>query len=111
MKQFLLTMAVALTSAGVMAGNPLWLRNTAISPDGKTIAFTYKGDIYTVPTTGGLATRLTTDPGYDSNPFWSPDGTRIAFSSSRMGGDDVYVMPAKGGTPKRITTHSASETP
>lgn len=111
MKQFLLTMAVALTSAGVMAGNPLWLRNTAISPDGKTIAFTYKGDIYTVPTTGGLATRLTTDPGYDSNPFWSSDGTRIAFSSNRMGGDDVYVMPAKGGTPKRITTHSASETP
>lgn len=112
MKQLLFAAAITLTSAGAMAADaPLWLRNTSLSPDGKTIAFTYKGDIYTVPSSGGQALRLTSDPGFDSNPFWSPDGSRIAFSSNRMGGDDIYVMPAKGGTPRRLTTHSASETP
>ena len=90
---------------------PLWLRNTAISPDGKTIAFTYKGDIFTVPTNGGTATQITSDEAYDTTPLWSPDGTRIAFSSNREGSADIFVAPAKGGTPVRITTHSGAETP
>ena len=87
---------------------PLWLRHTAISPDGASIAFTYKGDIYTVATSGGTANRLTSE-GYNTRPVWSPDGSRIAFSGTREGSSDIYVMPAKGGTPRRLTTFSGNE--
>lgn len=80
-----------------------------ISPTGARIAFTYQGDIWTVASTGGRADRLTIHEGYDSNPVWSNDETRLAFSSDRFGNDDVYVMPKNGGTPKRLTYHSAND--
>lgn len=57
--------------------NPLWMRYCAISPDGTTIAFTYKGDIYTVPSTGGRASQITTNPAHDTKPIWSPDGKKL----------------------------------
>ena len=61
-----ITLALLLTVSGVWAqGNALWMRYPAISPDGKTIAFNYKGDIYTVSSEGGRATQLTTHPAYD----------------------------------------------
>ena len=75
----------AFTTAGATE-NPLWMRHCSISPDGSTIAFCYKGDIYTVPSTGGNARQLTTNPAYDTHPIWSPDGQQIAFASSRQGG-------------------------
>ena len=91
---------------------PLWLRDVQISPDGSKIAFTYKGDIYTVPTAGGTATRLTTSPAYDSAPVWSPDGSQIAFASDRKGSNDIFVMDSRGGTPKRLTFNTrTSELP
>ncbi len=105
-------MALCLTAAGASASDsPLWLRNSAISPDGKTVAFTYKGDIYSVPTSGGVARQLTTNPAYDTTPVWSPDGKKIAFSSRREGSMDIFVMDAQGGPAKRLTTHSADEVP
>ncbi len=113
MKKLATALALAL-AASVQASSqesPLWLRNTAISPDGGRIAFTYKGDIYTVPVAGGLASRLTSDPAVDTNPIWSPDGSKIAFASMRDGGQNIYVMGANGGTPRRVTTHSMAETP
>ncbi|MEF9986866.1 MAG: S41 family peptidase [Bacteroidales bacterium] len=91
--------------------NPLWMRYSAISPNGSTIAFTYKGDIYTVPTTGGRASIITTNPAYDTQPIWSKDGKSIAFASDRMGSMDVYLVSSEGGTPTRLTTHSVNETP
>ena len=91
--------------------SPLWLRNCAIAPDGTTIAFTYKGDIYTVPTTGGRALQITTNPAYDTAPVWSPDSKQIAFASDRMGSLDVFLVSKDGGEPCRLTTHSGSETP
>jgi len=91
--------------------NPLWLRYCAISPDGTQIAFTYKGDIYTVPSVGGKATQLTTNAAHDTHPVWSPDGTQIAFSSAREGSMDVYIMSKEGGAPRRLTSHSGGEFP
>ena len=83
---------------------PLWMRHCAISPDGTTIAFTYKGDIYTVPVGGGRAMQLTTNPAHDTEPVWSPDSKRIAFASDRMGSMDVYIVSKEGGEPRRLTT-------
>ncbi len=91
--------------------HPLWIRYPVISPNGQTIAFSYKGDIYTVSISGGLAKQLTTHPGYDSHPIWSPDGKQIAFQSDREGSQDIYIMPALGGTPSQLTFQSGSEIP
>lgn len=104
-------MALACSFTVVSQTTPLWLRNAAVSPDGKEIAFTYKGDIYRVGIDGGEARQLTSHSAYDTNPVWSPDGTQIVFASSREGSFDLYRIPSKGGTPKRLTTNSASELP
>lgn len=91
---------------------PLWLNHPAISPDGKTVAFSYKGDIYTVPATGGEARVVTSNPAYDSYPVWSPDSKTIAFASDRDGtGMDVYAISSQGGRAVRLTTAGGSETP
>ncbi len=90
---------------------PLWLRDVQISPNGDLIAFSYKGELWTVPVTGGEARRLTAKDSYEANPIWSPDGSKIAFASDRNGNMDIYVMDSRGGTPKRLTSNSASEIP
>ena len=69
---------------------PLWLRYPAISPDGTKVAFTYQGDLYTVPTSGGDAQRLTSGSAYECHPVWSPDGKQIAFLSR----GDIFVTSA-----------------
>ncbi len=70
---------------------------------GDTIVFAAEGDLWRVPASGGAATRLTTHPGDEAYPAFSPDGKWIAFSGSYEGPTDVYVMPADGGLPKRLT--------
>ena len=112
MKKKILFALLSLASVAVGAQeNPLWMRYPAISPDGKLIAFAYKGDIFTVDSNGGQARQLTTNPAYDYMPVWSPDGSQIAFASNREGSFDVYVVEAKGGTPRRLTTNSSKELP
>ena len=107
-----LALAAAFQANAQSEGQDLqWLRWSAISPDGKNIAFTYSGDIYTVPVTGGQARQLTANTAYDYAPVWSPDSKHIAFSSAREGSKDVYITSIEGGTPKRLTTHSGSEVP
>lgn len=88
-----------------------WLRDAQISPDGKSVAFCYKGDVYTVPVAGGEARRLTTQPSYEATPLWSPDGRTLVFTSDRYGNADLFTMPAEGGAAKRLTYDSAAETP
>ena len=89
----------------------MWLRYPAISPDGHAIAFSYKGNLWKVSSTGGVATSLTVGSSHNTMPVWSPDGSKIAFASDRNGNFDVYVMPAEGGEATRLTFHSADETP
>ncbi|HUR98572.1 MAG TPA: hypothetical protein VMZ26_10955, partial [Pyrinomonadaceae bacterium] len=90
---------------------PMWLRYPAISPDGRSILFEYKGDIWNVPATGGNAVPLTLSESYEFAPIWSHDGKSIAFASDRYGNFDVFVMPATGGEAKRLTYNSTREVP
>ena len=106
-----LAAGLAISCTAAAQNGPLWMRYSAISPDGQTIAFSYKGDLFMVPSSGGTARQLTTAEAYDAYPVWSPDGSRLAFASAREGSLDVYVVARDGGTPKRLTTDSGNETP
>ena len=107
----LLSLIVLFSALTAGAENASWLRYPSISPDGKTVAFSYKGDIYTVSSEGGQAKQITSNKSYDYSPIWSPDSKTIAFASDRYGNFDIYTVSVNGGSPKRITTHSAKETP
>ena len=112
MKRFILGAAVYITAMAAQAEEaPLWMRYCVISPDGGQIAFTYKGDIYTVDTGGGKARQITSSRGYDTHPVWSPDGKSIAFASDREGSMDVFIVGRDGGVPRRLTSHSGNEVP
>ena len=86
-------LALFLSAAAQADDSPLWMRYCAISPDGQTIAFSYQGDIYTVPSSGGKARQLTTHPAHDTRPVWSPDGKtdRIRFRPQTEN-FDVFIM-------------------
>ena len=99
---------VAMTSQAI---TPLWLRDVQVSPDGTSIAFCYKGDIYKVNAQGGQAIRLTTQASYECTPIWSPNSKQIAFASDRDGNFDIYIMSANGGSAKKLTQNSTSELP
>ena len=77
------------------------LRFPAIYED--RIVFTYAGDLYTVPSTGGVARKLTNHEGFEMFASFSPDGENIAFTGQYNGNTEVYLMPAGGGVPKRLT--------
>ena len=111
MKKSLITLTLFAASVTGVAATPLWLRNVAISPDGATIAFTYKGNIYTVDSSGGDARQITSGGSYNTSPVWSPDGSKLAFGSDREGSMDLFLVDSKGGTPRRLTTFSGRETP
>ncbi len=113
-KSTLCVLAILLVSTMIPVGNVsadevLYARYPALSPDGTTIAFTYQGDIWTVPVTGGEATRLTVHEAEDIQPHYSPDGSMILFSSRRHNNYDVYVMASSGGTPTRLTYNSNTD--
>ncbi len=70
---------------------------------GPQIAFCYAGDLYTVPSSGGVARRLTSHSGYEMFPHFSPDGKWLAFTGQYDGNTEIYVIPAEGGEPRRLT--------
>lgn len=99
---FLLTLCLA-SSVGVAAQGTRMLRHPAVSRD--SIAFEYASDIWVVSRNGGEARRLTATPGIENDPFFSPDGTKIAFTATVAGNTDIYVMPTSGGEVRRLTFH------
>src|SRR4051794_3937153 len=80
---------------------PLLLRDPAVSRS--EIAFSYAGDLWIVPREGGEARRLTTSPGNEREPKFSPDGKQVAFTGEYDGNTDVFVVPSQGGVPRRLT--------
>jgi Tol biopolymer transport system component/C-terminal processing protease CtpA/Prc len=107
LKRRLLTAAAMLTLAGATHAAEITplpsLAEPALSPDGREIAFASGGDIWTAPAQGGQARLLVTDPATESRPLYSPDGSRLAFVSTRSGAADIYVLTFATGELRRIT--------
>ena len=89
--------------AGASAQGTRLLRQPAVSRD--LVAFEYGSDLWVVARNGGQARRLTATPGVETEPQFSPDGSKIAFTATVAGNTDVYVVPTTGGDPKRLTYH------
>ena len=98
-------LALLLAFAAPAAAQTKLLRFPAIHGD--RLVFTYAGDLWTSPVTGGTATRLTAHPGVELFAKFSPDGRSIAFTGQYDGDEQVYVMPASGGVPKQLTWYPA----
>ncbi|MEK7407798.1 MAG: PDZ domain-containing protein [Acidobacteriota bacterium] len=90
------------------AGQPVLFRQPALSQT--QIVFHYAGDLWIVGREGGEARRLTSAPGQEVEPHFSPDGQRIAFTGEYDGNIDVFLVPAGGGVPRRLTHHPGMDT-
>ena len=111
MKRILLAILATALCAAASADNIRFASHPSLSPDGKQIYFSYDGDIFSVPATGGQATAVITMPGVQDSPLVSPDGKWLAFSSDIQGNSDVYVVPVAGGQAVQLTYHQAPDTP
>src|SRR5438132_12047796 len=85
------------------------LSEPAVSPDGSEIAFVSGGDIWSVPATGGDAHLLISHPATESRPLYSPDGRRLAFTSTRTANGDIYVLTIETGDLKRLTFDDSND--
>jgi tricorn protease len=99
---FALLLCLSIFGAATAQGTRL-LRHPTVSRD--SVAFEYAGDLWVVSRNGGQARRLTATPGVEIDPYFSPDGSQIAFTATVAGNTDVYVAPAAGGDPRRLTYH------
>ncbi len=106
---FTLFLSIITLCVATAKDNSPFVRFPAVNQNGTKIAFSYQGDIWTVPATGGRAYRITIHEAYECNPVFSPKGDKIAFSSNRFGNNDIFVIKSTGGIPKRITYNSASD--
>ncbi|HWO00064.1 MAG TPA: PDZ domain-containing protein [Blastocatellia bacterium] len=105
-RSILLTLVFLLALAAIgfaQADNPLLLQKPTLSRT--QIAFAYAGDLWIVNREGGEARRLTTGPGVETDPIFSPDGKTITFTGEYDGNVDVYAVAASGGVPRRLTYH------
>ncbi|HLN04520.1 MAG TPA: PDZ domain-containing protein [Bryobacteraceae bacterium] len=107
MRLLFVALVVLVSSISGAETEKLLLQKPALSRT--QIVFSYAGDLWSVRREGGDATRLTTGPGVETDPVFSPDGTLIAFTGEYDGNVDVFVMPASGGIPKRLTYHPGED--
>ena len=99
---FALLLLVYVSTDSLAQGTRL-LRHPTVSRD--SVAFEYAGDLWVTSRNGGTARRLTSTPSLEIDPYFSPDGSQVAFSATIAGNTDVYVVSASGGDPKRLTYH------
>lgn len=97
--------------AAVESAPVVGARMPSLSPDGKQLAFVYRGDIWIAPSAGGRATPLTQHVDTEAYPLFSPDGKWVAFASKRSGNWDIFAVPAEGGAARQLTFHSGSDMP
>lgn len=103
----LLALGMVAGAQAIDADKPLVARNPTLSQT--SIAFEFGTDLWIVGRDGGQARRLTSGPGVESKPRFSPDGKWVAFTGSYDGNPDVYVISASGGNPKRLTFHPGTD--
>jgi tricorn protease len=107
---------ILLLALGLLVGNTYLiaqevLRTPSLSPSAKDLVFSYQGDIWNMNMVSGQLKRMTIHEAYESNPVFSADGSKIAFSANRFGNNDIFVMPLTGGAPERLTHHSSNDVP
>lgn len=108
MVRMLRTLAIVLLATSTfLAGSPLFRQPTL---SGTHLVFNHAGDLWIVPRDGGEAKRLTTAPGNEGQPYFSPDGRTIAFTATYDGNVDVFTIPTSGGVPTRLTYHPDPDT-
>jgi Tol biopolymer transport system component/imidazolonepropionase-like amidohydrolase len=81
-----------------------------VSPDGRTLVFDFLGSLFTLPIEGGEATRLTYGLAFDAQPRFSPDGSRVVFTSDRSGGQNVWIISLDGQDSTQVTQGAANRT-
>jgi Tol biopolymer transport system component len=106
MRNFILWLS--LSAAAFSAGVP-YLTEPALCPTRPEIAFVSGGDIWVAPAKGGEAHLLVSHPADESRPLYSPDGTRLAFVSTRTGDGDIYILTLASGELKRLTFNDGME--
>jgi tricorn protease len=111
MKKFFLLLTSLFAVMSVNAESVIFASRPSLAPDGSAIYFSYVGDIFKVSSDGGLALRVVSMAGIESNPRVSPDGRYLAFSSNETGNNNVYVVPVKGGEIVQLTFHDAGDVP
>ncbi|MGV0946985.1 S41 family peptidase [Empedobacter falsenii] len=110
MKKIIFTLLSAFAISQVSAQEKVYFTSTpSLSPDAKTVYFSYDGDIWSTDINGGNASRIIALEGEEINPRVSPDGKWLAFSSNQYGNYDIYVMPINGGKIKQLTFHQAKD--
>jgi len=102
----LLALAGLLLMTGPLLADTKMLRFPDVHGD--RLVFTYGGDLWGAPVSGGTAYRLTSHPGLELFPKFSPDGRSIAFTAQYGGDEQVYVMPSSGGEPRQLTWYPAT---
>lgn len=110
MRLFLLAVLFfGLDAAFAQTSNVRFTTQPTISPDAKTIVFSYDSDLWKVNAEGGQAVRLTGMDGHETAASFSPDGKWLAFTSDQYGNNDVYVMPVSGGKITQLTFHQSND--